>query len=640
MAGWPLWLCGALIAATAGAAYANSLAGPFIFDDGPNIVENSTIRSLWPIWAPLQPPGGGHAVAGRPVVNLSLALNHALGGTNVLGYHVFNLLVHIAAGLLLFGIVRRTLSLPWAPDSLRGSARPLGFATALLWTVHPLQTESVTFVIQRTESLAGLVYLVALYCFIRGCEPGATAARRWLGLSVVAVFIGVATKEILATAPLILLLYDRTFLAGSFREAGQKRGWFHGLTVLSWVPLALLMWQTEGRGGTVLIGQGVSAWMSLITQSKAVTGYLLLAFWPHPLVVDYGDYIVEIVPDISKVWPQFILVTLLFGATILALVKRPRLGFPGAWFFLILAPSSSFIPLLSQVRAEHRMYLPLAGVVLLFVLGLHRVAGRAAPLIVVVLAAVLGIVTTIRNHDYRSGLELWAATVRDCPGNPRAHYSLGLELEWAGDRTAARREYEEALRLEPFYLDPHLSLAGMFLNDNRPAEARPHLEAAIQLRPESSNNNNTLGQLLLLAGDAERAKPYLETALRLDPQNHEAHNNLGCLLVGAGRTEEAIGHFRRSVALRPRTGSLANLGDALLTAGQAKEAVDCLQEAVRLEPDNIEARLGLGRALAAAGRKAEAIECYRAVLQLEPGNASATERLRALVRETAGDAGK
>lgn len=220
---WHTWFCAVLIAMAAVAAYLNTLSAPFVFDDIPNIVENPTIRSLWPVWGPLLPPGAGHAVSGRPVVNLTLALNYALGGTDVRGYHGFNLLIHLAAALALFGTVRRTLGLAWAPGWLRGSAQSLGFATALLWTVHPLQTEAVTCLIQRTESLAGLIYLVTLYCFIRGCEPGAAAPRRWLGLSLAACWVGVATKEILATAPLLLLLYDRAFLAGTLRGAWRQR---------------------------------------------------------------------------------------------------------------------------------------------------------------------------------------------------------------------------------------------------------------------------------------------------------------------------------------------------------------------------------------------------------------------------------
>ncbi len=633
MESWRTWFCAALIAMAAYAAYCNSLSAPFVFDDIPNIVENPTIRSLWPVWGPLQPPGAGHAVSGRPVVNLTLAVNYALGGTAVRGYHSFNLLVHLAAALVLFGIVRRTLGLAWAPDWLRGSAQSLGFATALLWTVHPLQTESVTCIIQRTESLAGLLYLLTLYCFLRGSEPGAAMPRRWLGLSLAACYVGVATKEVLATAPLLLLLYDRAFITGTFREAWRQRRWAYLGLVLSWVPLAMLMAQTGNRGGTVMIGRGVTAWMSLLTQGKAVTGYLQLALWPHPLIVDYGDFTSEMESEFAAVWPPFVFMSALAVMTLVAVIKRPRWGFPGAWFFVILGPSSSFIPLLSQVRAEHRMYLPLAAVVLLVVLLIHRTVGRAAPVVVMMLAAGLGVATVVRNYDYASSLALWTDTVRKKPDNPRAHYSLGLEYYHLDERAAAIGEYREALRLDPDYLDVRLSLAGLLLDEHRAPEARPHLEAAIRLQPEKSDDNNTLGQLLLQVDEPARAQPFFEAAVRLDPENYEAHNNLGYLLAANSRFAEAAEHYRRAVALHPEAATLANLGEALRALGRNAEAVQCGEQAVRLQPDSANARLALGQALAAAGRRVEAVASLQEVLRLEPGNRTAAELLRTLQRE-------
>ena len=545
---WRTWFCTALIATAVFAAYVNSLSTPFVFDDIPNIVDNPAVRSLWPFWQPAgaTPAEKGLATTGRPVVRFSLALNHALGGSDVRGYHVVNLLIHFGAALALFGLVRRTLELAWAPEWLRGSARSLGLATALLWAVHPLQTESVTCIIQRTESLAGLLYLTTLYCFVRGSTPGAGAGspstgsghsspenmacheRRpgagveWLSLSLAACYVGVATKETVATVPLLLLLYDRTFIAGAFREAWKQRPWFHGLMVLSWVPLALLMAQTGNRGGTVMIDRGVTAWMSLITQGKAITGYLQLVFWPHPLVIDYGDFVMEVESGLAAVWPQFVFVSVLVLATAVALVRWPRWGFPGAWFFLILGPSSSFIPLLSQVRAEHRMYLPLAAVVWLVVLLIHRTAGRAAPVVVLVLATALGVVTAARNNDYESGMTLWSDTVRNHPGNPRAHYSLGLEYYREGDWAATIREFRETVRMVPGYLAAQLSLAGVLLDEDRVAEARPHLEAAIQLHPQTADDNVILGRLLVQAGEPARAMPFLEAALRLDPGDKTA----------------------------------------------------------------------------------------------------------------------
>jgi hypothetical protein len=149
------------------ATYRNSFASPFVFDDRTSIEENQSIRRLWPLGPVLSPPCNGETVGGRPLLNLSFALNYALGGLDVRGYHAANLAIHLAAALLLLGVVRRTLLLPGLRERFGGAATPLALAAALLWMVHPLQTESVTYIVQRAESLCGCFYLLTLY----GCNP-------------------------------------------------------------------------------------------------------------------------------------------------------------------------------------------------------------------------------------------------------------------------------------------------------------------------------------------------------------------------------------------------------------------------------------------------------------------------------------
>lgn len=615
-ASWPA----ALIVLGTLAVYGNSLGAPFVFDDVPAILENPGIRTLTGFLHPENAPNPAAAVVGRPVVSLSFALNYALTGFRPESFRLTNVLIHIAAALLLWGILRRTLRRPMLPGWLRTAAEPVALSAALLWSLHPLQTESVTCIVQRTESLAGLAYLAALYAFVRATEPGATAPWRWLAAAGGAAYVGIATKETVATLPLIVLLFDRTFAAGSFAGAWRERRAFHVLMFLSWLPLAWLMWQTQGRGGTATLGGEVNAWQSLLTQSRAVVMYLQLAVWPHPLVVDYGDYLHETVDRLGQVAPQFFGLTLLGLAVLWALVKRPVAGFVGAWFFVILAPSSSFVPLLSQMRAEHRMYLPLAAVVVAAAAGLWRLNGRAAVWLAGLWAVALGAATVARNHDYRTELALWTDTVAKAPGNARARHNLGLNLAQAGDREGALREQAEAIRLNPQYVDAHLARAALLLEAGRLAEAREHIAAAIRHGPVGANAHNNLGHVLMLSGDHALAAEVFEDAVRLDPKNHEAHNNLGYCLAAQGRLEEAIAHFRRSVELQPEATAYLNLGDALLKAGRADEGLASLEAALQLRPDLAEAHLSLANALAARRRYAEAKPHYEAVLQAAPDN--------------------
>ncbi|HEX3729629.1 MAG TPA: hypothetical protein VHV47_07475, partial [Opitutaceae bacterium] len=328
-------LAGAAVALAGLLAYANSLRGAFFFDDRVSIAENPSLRDLGKLGVVLWPDlGGGATVNGRPILNLSLAINYAISGTHPWSYHAFNLAAHVAAGLALFGIVRRTLLL----CSGRGFARslpPTGFAlaAALLWTVHPLLTESVTYIVQRAESLMGMFYLLTLYCFVRGLSG---RARLWHSLSVAACLLGMGTKEVTATAPVLVLLYDRTFAAGSFAEAWRRRRAYYAALAATWLPLALLVAQTGGdRGGTVGFDVGIKWWAYGLTQLEAIPRYLLLSVWPRPLVFEYGTFWVK---SAGEVLPGALLVLALLLATLYALFGpaangsgRRGLGFLGAW---------------------------------------------------------------------------------------------------------------------------------------------------------------------------------------------------------------------------------------------------------------------------------------------------------------------
>jgi hypothetical protein len=233
----------------------NSLSVPFLFDDTRAITDNPTIRHLGALRAVLSPPHDGSAVMGRPLVNITLAINYAIGGTSVYGYHVFNLLLHICTGLALFGVARRTLLQPVLTARFGPIATEVALAVSLLWTLHPLQTESVTCVVQRTELLVGLFYVLTLYGFVRSTERG--AALDWAPLAVASCVLGMASKEVMVTAPLMVLLYDRTFVAGSFRGAWRTRRTFYCFLGGTWLLLAALVANTGGsRGAAAGFGLG------------------------------------------------------------------------------------------------------------------------------------------------------------------------------------------------------------------------------------------------------------------------------------------------------------------------------------------------------------------------------------------------
>src|SRR5215470_11781277 len=260
-------------------SYHSSLHHPFIFDDLPSITENPTIRRLWPPWGALSPPPRT-PMTGRPVVNLSLAVNYALGGLNVWGYHVLNLAVHLGAALALYGVVRRTLLGPRLRDRYGDAAPWLALAVALTWVVHPLQTESVIYTTQRTELFMGLFFLVTLYCVIRGSD--ALHPIGWYAVAAASSVMGMASKEVMAVMPVVVLIYDRLFLSESLREAWRRRGGLYACFAVAWLVFGALV-QTRMAADVQTLRQAeVTRWGYAMTQTGVITHYLKLVFWPAP----------------------------------------------------------------------------------------------------------------------------------------------------------------------------------------------------------------------------------------------------------------------------------------------------------------------------------------------------------------------
>lgn len=599
-------------------AYSSGFSGPFVYDDVQSIPDNPTLRQLWPPWEALSPPAGGATVGGRPVLNLSFALNYALGGTGVTGYHLGNLLIHVLAGLALFGLMRRTLRLPRLAADFAGVALPVGFLAALLWTLHPLQTEAVTYMVQRAESLMGMFFLLTFYGFVRGVQSDRPAGSYWL--SIAACTLGMATKEVMATAPLLVLLFDRTFVSGSFLAAWRaRRGYYLGL-VATWILLGWLVLANGGnRGGSIGFGIGVSWWAHALTQFEAVVRYLWLSVWPHPLAFDYGPTWAR--STVEVVLYATLVVPLVVG-TLVALRRNHPLGFLGTWFFVILAPTS-VMPGPTQMIVEHRLYLSLAAVTALAAAGAFRLGGRRMLAGLLVVACAFGVLTFRRNQDYRTDLSLWEDTVAKRPDNPIAHENLGAALSAHGRKAEAMAEFETTLRLDPTNPEGNINLGEALSALGRTQEAMEHLLKAIPLALNHPALQLNLGTTLDRMGRTREAIFYYERALRIKPEFAEAHNNLGDAYLRLGQTDLALPHVQEALRLKPNYPEAHyNLAFILAARGQLAEATAEFEVGRRLQPDNAIARHSWGNALATAGRKTEAAAEFEAAVKMAPADAA------------------
>ena len=604
----------ALLVAAVFAVYANSLDAPFLFDDAGAVVENPTIRRLVSPGI-FFPPTDGSTATGRPLVNVSFAVDHALHGLSPRGFRLTNVALHAASALLLFALLRRTLSI--APEVRTGvvrstkrtgvadGRRPAGvaFGAAALWALHPLQTESVVCIAQRTELLCGFLYLATLWAFARAVDPhgaSASASRRWLAVSVAACLAGMAAKEVMVTAPLLVLLYDRTFVAGTFGAAWRARRGYYLALAATWLLLAVLVASGGGaRGVAAGLGLGVSSWSYLLTQCEALVLYLRLAVWPHPLVLDYGT---GVVTTAAAVWWQGPVVLALLAATVWALVRRPRWGFAGAAWFLILAPSSSFVPLVTQTIAEHRVYLPLAAVIVPAVAALARVRPIVAWSGTAAIALVFAAVTVRRNRDYRDPATIWSANIAAFPQGARAHHNLALVLAERGRSAEAHAAFARAVALDPGYVAAHASWAMALLAERRFDEAIARFRQALalaprdgaaaeKLRPALADTYVELGRLAERERGGATAETHYRAALALLPTCAPAHARLGLLCAKTDRLADAARHLAEAVRLAPGdVESRVNLGNVLLLQERPREALVHYESALRARPDDARLR--------------------------------------------------
>jgi tetratricopeptide (TPR) repeat protein len=590
-----------LIVAVTALAYLNSFRGAFLHDDLYRIVRNTALHGgRW-----------GELLGPRIVVYATLRLNYLMGGLHTAGYHAVNLAIHVANALLLFGISRHAFCHALSDGSRRivvGSA----LLHSLLWAIHPIQTESVTYLIQRAESLSAFFLLLALYGLILGTMR--CHAASWNAIAVIACALGMATKESFLLAPVILLIYDRCFLSASVAELIRLRLRLHSLFILTWGLLAVLVFIQKQQGLEASAGFGLSGITPAsyaLTQCQVVPHYMRLVVVPAGLCLDYGWPMAD---GIASVMPGMLFMAGILAGVVFLCVRRPSVGFWGLWFFVLLAPSSSIFPI-TDFAVEHRMYLPLAGLlavpILIGATWLVRSPAEVrwmpawrtgATVALIALVCVLSGLTVQRNRAYLSEQAMWRDVLAKYPMNPRAHLSAGSSHFQAGRLAEARVHLERAVELDPSISRAHYALAATLLMMGETGRAEELCLSALTLagHPEDKLNAR-LNYGLCLAAQG-RIQPALEayaTVIResgsFRAECAQAHYLSGSLL-DAEAPLKAEEHYRTAIATNPHAPALNNLGILLAMRGDLEEAEDAFQTACELAPDYVDAQRNLWRA--------------------------------------------
>ncbi len=632
------------------AAYASAVSSPLLFDDQTSIVSNQSIRQLLPLQGPLSPPRDT-PVAGRPLVNLTLALNYAGDGLGVRAYHVTNIVIHVLVALTLFGVIRRGLALPRSPARLRARADDVALAVALVWALHPLNSEVVNYLTQRSESLMALCYLLTFYAAIRAHDRA--GALGWTAVAIAACAAGMASKESMVTAPLMVVAMDRVLVFPSWRSAfWSRRGLYAGLAA-GWVVLGAILWTVPRT--SVGFDAGTTWWVYLLNQAQIIPRYLGLALWPRALVLDYG------LPKplmFMDVLPGFLFLGAMVLATGLALWRRPVLGLLGLWFFVTLAPASSIVPVATEVGAERRMYLPLMALVLAFVLAVDWLLDRLArspatadqapssPRRIGVPVAVLAVVcaalmvgTMLRNREYASPLTM-AQTIVDRWPNGRGHFLLASELVLAGRQEEALAQFRESAKDYPGAL---FALGTELVASGNVDEGTTALLQFISAQPDHAvviPAREMLSSVYLNQEQFDLAAEQLRLLLARVPNHAGARRLMGDLRLRQSDPTAAAVEYRESLRIRPgQPETLGNLGFALSAINRFDEAAAVLRELVVVAPNDPAGHLLLGRVLAVLRKYDEARSEFQAAVSLDPTNRDAKTNLESVQRLMAGTAG-
>ena len=588
-------LCAVIIAAAGIASYSNTMQVPFLFDDVGRIVDEPAIRTLWP-------PSVAMQNSNRPFAQYTFALNYAAHGYSVFGYHVVNLGIHVAAALFLFGLTKRTMRR--CDTDYQAIAGLLAFSVALVWVVHPLNTQAVTYVIQRLESLMGLAYLATLYFFVRSLDS--KRSYHWLLCSVGACAFGMGCKEVMVSAPLIVLWYDRAFVSSSWREIIAHRKGFYLLLASTWGVLAWSMshYRLDYTSGSLFQVEGLTPWTYLLSQSTVLVHYMSLSFWPSGQCV-YPAW--PIAKSMLEVWPQLVVIGGMLIATIWAIWRQPRWGFLGGCFFLVLAPTSSLIPI-QDIAFEHRMYLPLAALVAFVLLAAYalllqvsmskNVAMRVHLGFALLIGIALGLTSYERNKVYVSTISVWKDTLVKSPKNLKV---------WVG-------------------------LGGLFAKEKRYDEAREHFVRALEIAPDDSKANANFAGLLIEQREYDLAGKYLERAFQSNPKDLDAITNMGHLQTRLENFSEAAKYYEVAVAVQSKDEELQScLIGSYIRSGRLSDAERCSLANLERRPKSAGAQVDYASSLIAIGRKDSAIEYCERAIELDAGLSTAYATLAVIV---------
>ncbi|OGP88501.1 MAG: hypothetical protein A2156_03505 [Deltaproteobacteria bacterium RBG_16_48_10] len=640
-------------------AYANTFQVPFQFDDVPNISGNDSIQFKDFSFEELKELiRQNYRDSIRFFAYTTFALNYYFGKLQVFGYHLVNLLIHLSSGIILYWFLLLTFTLPSLKERYGSKAFSLALFSALLFLSHPIQTQSVTYIVQRMASMGGMFYLLTMALYVRGrLSSGSKRYLCWSGMAS-SYLLGLFTKENVAILPFFIALYEFYFFQNGPLSPKRKKAltYVFGAVLLIGL-LGLLVW---GKRYYDVILEGYKTrdftlTERVLTQFRVVLYYVTLLLYPAPsrLNLDYDFLTSRGLFDPPTTLVSILIVVGLIGYSIRVARRNPLLSYFVIWYFGNLAIESSIFPL--EMVYEHRLYLPMVGPVVLFVVGVERgweaikarlrlrlksreVRTRTRdtdtkrgwknyPLWVWGLFLVITVLLVWgsyeRNLVWRDKISLWQDAVKKSPQKSRPHYNLGLAYHEKKEYQEAIESYNRSILLKPDDPDAYNNLGLTYKAMGAYPKAIEAFQAALRMKPDFPLALNNIGLTYSETNRYQEAIDALKKAIRFKPNDPEIYNNLGVTYRKMGRLQDAIEAYQQALRIKPHPHAFNNLGLAYFNQGEFQKAIGAFQQAVLLKPNDGEFYYNLGGAYTRVGNHPAALKAYQDAIRVKPGHIKA-----------------
>ena len=509
--------------------YFNSLSGEFVFDDSriynsPSVqLETFSIQGLVRATAGMEP-------SSRPVANLTFVLNYLFHKFDVRGYHVTNLIIHICAGLLLYLFLQTLFGLPTLAGKIKFPSW-VAFASALIWLVHPLNTQAVSYIVQRMTSLCALFFILSMYLYARGRFAEGSDRRFFLlSGSILSGLLALGTKEIAVTLPFFILLYEWFFMQDLRRDwLVRNKRYFAAVGLFLLVVPILIM---KGNLVAILFDpyavRDFTVFERVLTEFRVLIYYLGLLVFPHPgrLSLEH-DFMVS--TSLFSPITTLLAVGAVLGVVVTGVLLAPRyrmVSFCILWFFGNHVVEGSILPL--ELVFEHRNYLPSMLFVPLLVIWIGSLVSNrhVQVLLLAGVVCVLSYWTWQRNYVWQDRISLWSDAVKKAPNVARAHNNLAVALKSKGRLKEAVHHYKETIRLDPGFVEAYYNLGNVMMLTGDLQLAVKFYREAVKLNPELAVLKQSLANALFDSGRFEEAKYYYIRVLQLEPKNVAAKMDL------------------------------------------------------------------------------------------------------------------